>query len=46
MGSAAPGTPMDLRNVEIIAKVDHGKNTLVDELLKQSGAFRDNQRLD
>ena len=34
---------MDLRNVAIIAHVDHGKTTLVDELLKQSGAFRENQ---
>lgn len=33
----------DVRNVAIIAHVDHGKTTLVDELLKQSGAFRENQ---
>ncbi|MBV1864050.1 MAG: translational GTPase TypA [Rhodobacteraceae bacterium] len=34
---------MDLRNIAIIAHVDHGKTTLVDEMLKQSGAFRANQ---
>lgn len=33
----------DLRNIAIIAHVDHGKTTLVDEMLKQGGAFRDNQ---
>ena len=33
----------DLRNIAIIAHVDHGKTTLVDEMLKQGGAFRENQ---
>ena len=33
----------DLRNIAIIAHVDHGKTTLVDQMLKQAGAFRENQ---
>ena len=35
----------DLRNIAIIAHVDHGKTTLVDEMLKQGGAFRENQNV-
>ena len=35
----------NLRNIAIIAHVDHGKTTLVDQMLKQSGAFRANQQV-
>src|SRR5262252_2616895 len=37
---------MNLRNIAIIAHVDHGKTSLVDALLKQSGALRENQRVE
>src|SRR5580692_7746022 len=36
---------MNLRNIAIIAHVDHGKTTLVDAMLRQSGTFRDNQQV-
>jgi GTP-binding protein len=43
--AAAPAVRADLRNVAIVAHVDHGKTTLVDAMLRQTGAFRENQAL-
>ena len=39
-------TPDRIRNIAIIAHVDHGKTTLVDQMLKQAGSFRENQAVD
>ena len=38
--------PINIRNIAIIAHVDHGKTTLIDNIMKQSGAFRANQKID
>ena len=38
--------PTNIRNIAIIAHVDHGKTTLIDNIMKQCGSFRANQKLD
>ena len=43
--STMPGVRLDLRNIAIVAHVDHGKTTLVDAMLRQTGTFRANQAL-
>ena len=37
---------LNIRNIAIIAHVDHGKTTLIDNIMKQSGSFRENQSID